>query len=64
MAYKRKTRDAYAIEVNYGYGDGWEHECTEFTWKAARSCLSAYREAAPKYPVRARRFRERLNPQE
>ena len=60
MAYKRKTRDAYAIEVNYGYGHGWEHEVTEDTWKDAREQLKCYRETCA-YPVRARRFRERIN---
>jgi hypothetical protein len=59
VAYKRKTRDAYAIKVNYGYGHGWEHECTEYTWKESREQLRTYR-ANVSYPVRARRFRDPL----
>ena len=29
MAYQRKTRDRWDIETNWGYGDGWEVECSE-----------------------------------
>ena len=31
--YKRKTKDEYCIETNYGYG--WEVECREETLKDA-----------------------------
>lgn len=53
MAYKRKTRDEWHIEVNYGYGDGWEHECTEHSFRAARDQVRTYRENCD-YPVRMR----------
>lgn len=33
MAYVRKTRDAFYLYVNYGYGQGWEHEITEYSRK-------------------------------
>lgn len=32
----RKTVDEYRLLVNYGYGDGFEHEVTEHTLKEAR----------------------------
>lgn len=60
MSYKRKTRDAYAIEVNYGFGDGWEHEVTEYTRTERNERLNEYRANAPQWPVRARKFREPL----
>lgn len=34
MAYKRKTRDRWDIETNYGYG--WEVENSEYTREDAR----------------------------
>ena len=42
MAYKRKTRDRWDIETNYGYG--WEVENSEYTWREARQSLREYRE--------------------
>ena len=59
MAYQRKTRDVWHIEVNYGFGHGWEHEVTEMSWKEARDQLKCYRANTP-YPVRARKRRERI----
>ncbi len=52
MAYKRKTQDEFQIHVNYGYGDGWEHEISEFSFSEARKRRQEYRENAPEYPVR------------
>jgi hypothetical protein len=60
MAYKRKTKDVWYILVNYGYGHGWEHECTEESWADAKAQLKCYRENCPQYPVRARKARERI----
>lgn len=40
--YKRKTRDAYYIMANYGYG--WEEECQADNLKEARQNLKEYRE--------------------
>jgi len=42
MAYQRKTRDRWDIETNWGYGDGWEVECSEYTRTEARKQLKAY----------------------
>ena len=53
---QRTTRDTWHILVNYG--QGWEHECTEFSWKDAREQLKCYRENQPAYPVKARKKRE------
>lgn len=44
MTYQRKTKDEWQIHVNYGYGDGWEHECTEETRKEGLAQLRCYRE--------------------
>lgn len=60
--YQRKTRDVWHIFVNYG-SHGWEHECTELSWREAREQLKCYRENAPQYPVKAVRRRERIEVQ-
>lgn len=51
MVKERKTIDTWQIHVNYGYGDGWEHECTEFDYRTALEQLKAYRDNCP-YPVK------------
>lgn len=61
MAYKRKTRDRWDIETNYGYG--WEVENSEYTRKDAKRSLREYRENLQKYgkcDVRMTKHRERL----
>lgn len=60
MSYKRKTRDVWNIEVNYGYGHGWEVECTEYSLREAKERLKEYRENCPEYPVRIVKKRERI----
>ncbi len=58
--YVRKTRDVWHLLVNYGYGDGWEHEVTEETRKEAIEQRNTYRENCPQYPVRIVKKRERI----
>lgn len=41
MAYKRKTKDVWVIESNYGYG--WEEESTYDDYDAAKADLKEYR---------------------
>lgn len=62
--YHRKTRDVWHILVNYGHGDGWEHECTEMSWREARDQLRTYRENVPGVAIKARRKRERIDENE
>lgn len=50
MPRKRKTRDEYRLLVNYG--QGWEHEVSESTFREIRARLREYRENAPEYPVK------------
>lgn len=40
--YNRKTVDSFEIHVNYG--QGWEHECTEWTRHDAVMCKKTYQE--------------------
>lgn len=47
MPYKRKTKDVYHVQGNYGYGHGFETECTEYIWKDAKQRLKEYRENGP-----------------
>jgi hypothetical protein len=50
--YARKTRDEWQLHINYGYGDGWEHEISEDTRKEAIQRRKEYRENCPEYPVK------------
>lgn len=59
MAYIRKTRTVYRIQGNYGYWDGWETECEEYTYDEAKARLREYRENGPG-AYRMRRGREKL----
>lgn len=56
----RVTRDEWEIQGNCGYG--WECECTEDSWLAAREQLKCYRENVT-YPVRAVKRRVRIEAQ-
>ena len=47
MAYVRKTKDEYIVQGNYGYGHGFEDECSEETRKEALERLKEYRDNAP-----------------
>ncbi len=58
MAYQRKTRDRWDIETNYGYGDGWEVECSEYDWHMAKTNYRLYRENCPGLAVRMKKRRE------
>ncbi len=57
MAYKRKTRDRYDIETNWGYG--WECECSEYTKKEASAQFRCYIENSDgRFSVRVTKHRE------
>lgn len=57
MAYTRKTRDCWRFFVNYG--QGWEHEITEYSREAMKENRRAYLENCA-YPLRIKRGRERI----
>lgn len=58
MAYQRKTRDVWYLFVNYG--QGWEHELTEYTKEEARTRLKEYKENCPQYSCYISKHRERI----
>ena len=58
-AHARKTKDEYRVEVNYGYGHGWEHEISEPTRTEAVARRNEYR-ANTSYPVRIVKKRVRI----
>lgn len=58
MPYKRKTRDTWELWINYG--QGWEHELTEYSFKEIRDRRREYRENCPQYPTRIRMRREKI----
>ena len=45
--------------MNYGYGDGWEYETTEYSLKDMKTNRKAYLENCP-YPLKIVKGRERL----
>jgi len=51
MAYVRKTRDEWHLEVDYGYGQGYECEVVEDTRVEGMARLREYR-ANCQYAVR------------
>lgn len=53
----RKTRDCWRFYCNYG--QGWEHEITEYTKAAMIENKKAYQENSP-YPLRIVKGRERI----
>lgn len=55
--YKRKTRDCWRFYVNYG--QGWEHEITEYTREAMKVNKKAY-EQNSLYPLRIVKGREKI----
>ena len=55
MAYKRKTKDVWVVQGNYGYG--WDDVVEEETRKEAWDMLLCYTENEPKYQHRVKRRR-------
>lgn len=58
MTYVRKTRDTFELQVNYGFGHGYETECVETTRREARQRRDEYRENCPQYACRIVKKRE------
>ena len=58
MAYRRKTKDVWEIQGDYGCG--WETVCEEDNRTDARKQLRCYEENERKYPHRIKTRRERL----
>lgn len=58
--YKRKTRDRWDIETNYGYG--WDVENSEYTLKDAKRSYREYKENMAAYGCRVRitKHREKI----
>lgn len=56
--YKRRTRDTWQLHIDYG--QGWEHEVTEFSFSEIRQRAKEYRENAPQYPRKIVAKRERM----
>ena len=55
---QRKTRDEWQLHANYG--QGFEHEISEDSWKEMRDRLKEYRENAPEYQYKAVKRRVKL----
>lgn len=55
------NRFLYGWKLYVHYGQGWEYELFETSWKEVKDRLKEYRENCPQYPIKARRGRE-VNP--
>jgi hypothetical protein len=58
MNYIRKTKDEYVLLSNYG--QGWEEEITEETFKEIKQRLKEYRENAPQYAYSYKKRRVKI----
>ena len=58
--YQRKTKDIWEMYVNYGYGQGYEYELTEYTQKEAYRRVKEYHKNCPQYAVKIVNKRERI----
>jgi hypothetical protein len=61
MVYKRKTKDEWQLHINYGYGDGFEHEVSEETLKEIKLRSKEYQENCPQYTRKIIRKRVKLD---
>jgi hypothetical protein len=50
IMYKRKTKDEFQLHVNYG--QGWEYEICEDSYREAIAQKRCYRENCPEYPTK------------
>ena len=61
MAYKRRTKDVWEIQVRYGPEYGYECVTTEDTLVEAMEQLKCYQENEPQYPSRIVKKRVRID---
>ena len=54
----RVNKYVYGWKILVNYGQGWEYETFEDSWKETRGRLAEYRANCPQYPVKAVRGRE------
>lgn len=59
--YTRKTRDCWRFYLNYG--QGWEHEITEYTFAEMKANRKAYLENCPQYTLKIVKGREKIEEQ-
>jgi hypothetical protein len=57
--YNRKTIDTWVLCINYGYGQGYEEEVTEFSFSGIKARCKEYRENCPEYARKIIKRRER-----
>lgn len=58
MPYIRKTKDTYVLLANYG--QGWEEETSENSWREIKERLKEYRENAGQYSYSWKKVREKI----
>jgi hypothetical protein len=54
----KQNKFLYGWKLLVNYGQGWEYELFEESWKEAKERLKEYRENCPQYPIKAVRGRE------
>ena len=58
MAYIRKTKDIFVLLANYG--QGFEEEIIEYSYKDIKLRLKEYRDNCPQYRFTYKRKREKI----
>lgn len=58
MAYIRKTKDIFVLLANYG--QGFEEEIIEYSYKDIKVRLKEYRENCPQYSFKYKIKREKI----
>lgn len=61
MAYKRKTKDLFVIQQDYGYGDGWEDVDAHEKYIDASKAITLLRQNQQGVPARIKNKREPIN---
>lgn len=58
---KKINKFIYGYKISVNYGQGYEYECFETSFREARERIKEYRSNAPQYPVKLSQGRE-INP--
>jgi len=57
MAYVRKTKDEFQLYIDYGWGDGWEHEVSTDSRAEIKEYQKEYSENCPQFLIKIKRVR-------
>lgn len=55
---EKQNKYIYGYKIYINYGQGWEYELFEDTWKEAKERRNEYRLNCPQYPIKISHWRE------